>query len=285
FSADISGDKTGLMYSYAWSWEGQWGDNWSSTKLETGGMTTQESGSFTANKTGTYHVWIDVEDAQGNSATTDRAYVTVNEKPLPWTLNGVTVLTPDALAGDNVHFAADISGDKTGLKYNYAWSWEGQWGDLWSSTKKETGSMTVKESSFFKATLPGTYHLWVDVEDAEGNSVTSEKTYFTVKVKPEYVGTWNAVTIYSEELGLHQMAEVGLTATIDISEKGIFVMWGSLFDDLVFTDILIPYDGAYAIYGDDGDLRFTIKIQSGQLIFDVVGGDPSQRFTLACDKV
>ncbi|MBQ6585557.1 MAG: hypothetical protein IJH83_01960, partial [Coriobacteriales bacterium] len=188
FSAKIEGDTTGLSYSYAWSWEGQWGDNWSSTKLENDGqMTTETSGAFLAKKEGTDSVWIDVDDGKGNTAPAERVAVTVTKVPPAWTITGIEV-QDSAYVGDDVPFSAIIEGDATGLKYSYAWSWEGQWGDNWSSTKlRNNGEMTTETSDTFKAAKEGTYSVWIEVDDGKGTTATAERVAVTVtKVPPEW---------------------------------------------------------------------------------------------------
>ncbi|MBQ3302030.1 MAG: hypothetical protein IJH04_07810, partial [Eggerthellaceae bacterium] len=183
FSADISNDPGYLMFSYAWSWEGQWGDNWSSTKLETGGMTTDTSSAFDPTKEGTYYLWIDVEDEYGNSVTSDQVAVTVSQKTPDWSIAGVSFSPADVSAiarGTNVTFYADINGNSDGLDYNYAWSWEGQWGDNWSSTVKETGAMTSSILGHLECRKSGTYYVSVDVADKYGNRATSDTYPVTV---------------------------------------------------------------------------------------------------------
>ena len=181
YSAKIDGDKTGLKYSYAWSWEGQWGDNWSSTKLENGGeMTTDESGTFTPTKEGTYYVWIDVDDGKGNTVTSEMIPVIVTKAPLPWTLLGVDA--PDtATVGEEVIYSADIDGDTTGFTYSFAWA-AGETGwDEWGSTKLENdGEMTTETEGRFTPSHAGTYRVWIDVQDADGNQVTSSEKLITV---------------------------------------------------------------------------------------------------------
>ena len=284
FSADVSGDKSGLKYNYAWSYEGGW-DDWSSTKKETGDMTTATSGSFTASKVGTYHVWVDVEDSGGNSETSAAFYVTVSKKPLAWKLNGVDWSAPAIDLGDTVTFSAEIDGDKTGLKYNYAWSWEHEWGDNWDSTLKRTGAMTTDTSYTFTPSKIGIYYLWIDVQDSEGNTVTSEQVTTYVYVPAVYRGSRKAVTFSNDELGTYTMDELGLTAFIDVGAFGEVTISGTLFGGGEGKGTMVPYDGAWAVYEEGESTPSTLlHIQDGDLVLDYVGGEPSDHFTLVFQR-
>ncbi|MBQ6585749.1 MAG: L,D-transpeptidase family protein [Coriobacteriales bacterium] len=186
FSAIIKGDKNGLSYNYAWSWEGKWGDDWNSTKKATGTMTTATSSSFTPTKEGYYYLWVDIQDSKGEELTSKRVWVKVS-KPLgpgEWKIADVSAPS-EAYVGEELEYSVVIEGDTTSLTYNYAWSWEGQWGEDWSSTIKETGEMTSATSSTFTPLKAGTYYLWVDVKGANGKSDTSDTVEVYVEFPPE----------------------------------------------------------------------------------------------------
>ncbi|MBQ6454453.1 MAG: leucine-rich repeat domain-containing protein, partial [Coriobacteriales bacterium] len=125
FNAILTGNTNGLEFNYAWSWEGQWGDNWSSTLKETGDYTSDTSSVFTPTKEGTYYLWIDVTDGV-RTETATQVPVVVSKKPKVWTLNGVNAPST-AYIGDTVTFSADIGNDPGYLMFSYAWSYEGGW--------------------------------------------------------------------------------------------------------------------------------------------------------------
>ena len=104
--------------------------------------------------------------------TTERKAVEVTARA--WSVSGVEAPS-SAQAGDRVSFSAAVSDrPASGLTYNYAWSLGGGW-DTWGSTVKETGEMTAEASGSFVPSLPGTYYLWIDVRDASGRQVTTER--------------------------------------------------------------------------------------------------------------
>ncbi|MBQ6585558.1 MAG: hypothetical protein IJH83_01965 [Coriobacteriales bacterium] len=213
-------------------------------------MTTATSGSFLAKKKGTYYVWIDVDDGKGNTATAERVAVTVSEKPLPWTLNGVDA--PNSVyVGETVTYSADISGDKTGLKYSYAWSWEGQWGDNWSSTKLENdGQMTTETTGTFTPTKEGTYHLWIDVEDAEGNSLTTSKYYV------------NATAFFKGHWLLYSMIEDGEVIdheSVQLAADGGYTVTLDLYGDMTMK-LTAGDDSSYGTWESHGTSSFTLIV-------------------------
>ncbi|WP_308855552.1 N-acetylmuramoyl-L-alanine amidase, partial [uncultured Slackia sp.] len=176
YSANTNSDSSGLTYSYAWSYEGGW-DLWGSTLKDTGAMTSAPSGSFTPSRPGDYYVWVDVADASGRTLTTDRAKVSVSA--LDWSVSGVSAPSSGKV-GSPVEFSASVSGpDSSGLTYSYAWSYEGGW-DLWGSTLKDTGAMTSAPSGSFTPSRPGDYYVWVDVADASGRTLTTDRAKVSV---------------------------------------------------------------------------------------------------------
>ncbi len=130
-----------VTYNYAWATGKSGWDDWSSTVKETGAPTADRQGTFTPKRLGVYRVWIDAVNSRGVSHTLDGGVVEVSDR---WSLDGVSA-PASAKVGRKVSFAAEVSGAwvaGAGLTYNYAWAYgESGWDD-WSSTVKETGSMT-----------------------------------------------------------------------------------------------------------------------------------------------
>ena len=178
FSAIVEGDTNGLMYNYAWNYENMWGENWSSTIMETGAMTSNTSWTFTPSKTGVYTLWVDVEDKNGKKVTSEAVELRVAKE---WKLNGMDLSSSVATVGDTVTFKILITGPTGNLSYNLAWSYGDGWDD-WSSTLKETGDYTTNPSSTFVARKTGTYYVWADIKDAETGEIISTGT-FPVEVK------------------------------------------------------------------------------------------------------
>ncbi|MBQ6454380.1 MAG: hypothetical protein IJJ14_08515, partial [Coriobacteriales bacterium] len=225
------------------------------------------------------YVWIDVEDEGGNSETSAWFPVTVS---LPWKIDGVTLSESSVTLGAQVFFSAAITGDTTGFKYSYAWSYEGGRDD-WNSTKKETGGMTTATQGDFYALHPGTYHVWFDVEDTQGNVRTSDVFYVTVTID-EFYGTWNAVTFYSRSTGLVNLADYGLTATVTINRNNTMVLGGDLFEDMDDNTFYWGVSSGMLVFAQNSPPLGMLTIVDGQLKFYTLGGDDEQ-FIMMCDKV
>jgi N-acetylmuramoyl-L-alanine amidase len=83
FSADVSGDASDLTYNYVWSYEGSWAKgDWGSTVLSTGSATSETSGSFTPEKTGTYTLYVDVVGPNGKTETKSATIEVVEPTPI-----------------------------------------------------------------------------------------------------------------------------------------------------------------------------------------------------------
>ncbi len=71
YSAQLSNQVAGLTYNYVWCYGDDWKE-WGSTVKSTGKMTSSASGSFTPAKSGTYTLYIDVEDTTGRRTTVSK---------------------------------------------------------------------------------------------------------------------------------------------------------------------------------------------------------------------
>ncbi|MBQ6454439.1 MAG: metallophosphoesterase, partial [Coriobacteriales bacterium] len=182
YRAVIGGRGEGLKYNYVWRFGEDW-QYWSSTVKETGEMTSEDSFTFTPDRIGVYSLWVDVQDAAGHRATSHTASLQVlRPDAFAWSLQGVSA--PESIElGHTLTFSAIVEGTPKDASFNYAWSWEGNWGDDWDSTVKSTGEMTQDTSFTFTPRKLGTYYLWVDVKDAFGESATSEQLAVQVLAK------------------------------------------------------------------------------------------------------
>lgn len=73
--------------------------------------------------------------------------------------------------GNSVSYEVVLLDGYENVTYNYAWAYGKSGWDDWSSTVKETGSMTSAAEGSFTPARPGTYRVWVDVADASGRQV------------------------------------------------------------------------------------------------------------------
>ena len=163
FSAKLSGVVDGATYNYVWRYGDDWKE-WDSTVKSTGKNTTATSGSFVANKLGTYTVSVDVRDSLGRTKTV-RKTITVTKSG--WLATGVSA-PATATSGTQVKIAPQVSGAIKGVRYNYVWRCGDGW-SFWNSTVKSTGTTTTANPGTFIPTKTGTYKLTVDVFDVYGN--------------------------------------------------------------------------------------------------------------------
>ncbi|RHK00234.1 hypothetical protein DW090_00380 [Olsenella sp. AM05-17] len=176
YSASVSGSTSALKYNYVWSYEGSWKKGeWGSTVLSTGSDTSETTGSFTPAKAGTYTLYVDVVSPDGSRETKSTTVKVAAGSSYAY--NGVKVKTPSPVSGDTLTFSADVSGDDTGLTYNYVWSYEGSWAKgEWGSTVLSTGSDTSETTGSFTPAKAGTYTLYVDVVSPDGTRETKSTT-------------------------------------------------------------------------------------------------------------
>ena len=176
FSANVVGQTSALKYNYVWSYEGSWAKGeWGSTVLSTGSDTSETTGSFTPAKAGTYTLYVDVVSPDGSRETKSTTVKVAAGSSYAY--NGVKVKTTAPARGYPVTFSANVSGDTSGLTYNYVWSYEGSWkkGE-WGSTVLSTGSDTSETTGSFTPAKAGTYTLYVDVVSPDGTRETKSTT-------------------------------------------------------------------------------------------------------------
>jgi hypothetical protein len=139
----VSGDLDGAEYNYVWSYEGGW-DLWGSTVRDTGKGTSEASSELSFYRPGRYVLYVDVTDRAGETRTMSAEVEAYDDS---WSLDGVSAAPAEVVAGDDVTCAPEVSGDASGLRYNYVWQRDGSWaeGD-WGSTELCTGSDTDEAS-------------------------------------------------------------------------------------------------------------------------------------------
>ena len=186
YSPIVEGNSEGLNYNYVWRYGTTWED-WDSNDKRGDGHTTETSGKLVCEKKGTYYVWLDAWDPDDNPDSKQigsSLAVQVIDRPetTDWSLDGVDIVAK-AYVGDEISYSAIITGNAEGLRYNYAWA-QGmtEWNN-WDSTLKSTGDYTTETNGTFTPTEPGTYRVWCDAYDADGNKQTSSEVFFTVVPK------------------------------------------------------------------------------------------------------
>ena len=166
----VSGDLGGATYNYVWSYKGGW-DLWGSTVRDGGEATPEATGTLSFYRPGRYVLYVDVTDRSGQRRTMSAGLVAYDDS---WSLDGVDASPAEVVAGDDVTYAPMVSGDASGLRYNYVWQRDGSWarGD-WGSTELCTGSDTAEASHTGPLGGPGRYTLYVDAVSARGERRTA----------------------------------------------------------------------------------------------------------------
>jgi len=112
----------------------------------------------------------DSNEGERNPSESPAAVPTETLRGEPGTATGLELSSNSIELGQSVTMTPLISGDASGFEFNYAWSWEGQWGDNWDSTVKRSGSRTSDASWEFTPRKPGTYSLWIDAVAPDGTT-------------------------------------------------------------------------------------------------------------------
>lgn len=171
----VSGPRANrVMYNYVWGRD-NWVDWWSNKK--TGSATTQKSWEFSPNHSGAYALYVDVIDMDTGETQTFQKSFTITRG---WDVSGVDLSFSSGaklLPRSTVTARARVRGNTKGLTYNYVWdlnSWSG-----WSSTIRETGKRTSTTSRTWTVYAQGSYCFYIDVVDADGESVTVQSPRVT----------------------------------------------------------------------------------------------------------
>lgn len=152
-------DKEGMEYKFVWSYE-----NWKkwdviqnfSTKLTT---------KWTPKHVGSYNIYVDAKDAKGNVVT--YTFPIVVERGWDFTVSG---LPSKAVTGEVSTIKINPSGNPSGLKYKYVYSYN-NW-QTWKVIKDFSDST----SADFIPDKTGKYDIYIDVLDKNGTVLTKTVT-------------------------------------------------------------------------------------------------------------
>lgn len=99
----------------------------------------------------------------------------VQAKQLGWSLE-VDVSSLSIDSSDTCRIRPVIVGmDATGFTYNYVWTYEDLWNEgFWGSTVDTLGAQTPEAFWEFKPKWAGSYHLFVDATDPDGNTLEKD---------------------------------------------------------------------------------------------------------------
>lgn len=155
----IPGENLGeLEYKFVWM-----KDNWKEW-----GVLQEFSGENQAKWTpisaGTYYLYVDVKDAEGNQET---RRLEVEVKLPQWTYEGINVSLPSPqVTNKMISISPRISGNTYGLQYKYVWmkdNWK-EWGVIQEFSQKTEVEFQPKSS--------GKYTFYIDVKAIDGIKTT-----------------------------------------------------------------------------------------------------------------
>ena len=249
---EVSGDLDGATYNYVWSYEGGW-DLWGSTVRDGGGPTDEPAGTLALSRPGRYVLYVDVTDRSGQKRTLPAGLEVYDDS---WSLVGVDASPASVTAGDDVTYAPRVSGDASGLRYNYVWQWGGSWaeGD-WGSTELYDGGDTDEASHTGALGTPGRYTLYVDAVSPRGERRTASTQVVAWGVTGVSV-SGSAASGWTAGADLFEGHEVSGTryrfrwASADGSASGTLSDWSSTSSVGFSRDALSSNSAAYEIYLD-----------------------------------
>jgi hypothetical protein len=248
----VSGDLGGASYNYVWSYEGGW-DLWGSTVRDTGKGTSEASSELSFYRPGRYVLYVDVTDRSGRTRTMSAGVEAYDDS---WSLDGVSAAPAEVVAGDEVTCAPRVSGDASGLRYNYVWQRNGSWaeGD-WGSTELGEGSDTDEASHTGALGSPGRYTLYVDAVSARGERRTASTRVVAwgvtgVSASGSAASGWTASADLFEGRGVPGTLYRFRWASSDGSASGTLQDWSSTASVSFSRDTLNSSATAYEIYLD-----------------------------------
>ena len=249
---EVSGDLEGATYNYVWSYEGGW-DLWGSTVRDTGRGTSDATGELKLARPGRYTVYVDVTDRSGRKHTLPAELEVYDDS---WSLGGVDASPASVTAGDDVTYAPRVSGDASGLRYNYVWQWGGSWaeGD-WGSTELYDGADTKEASHTGALGAPGRYTLYVDAVSPRGERRTASAEVVAwgatgVSVSGSAASGWTARADLFEGHEVSGARYRFRWASADGSASGTLGDWSSASSVSFSRDALGSSSAAYEIYLD-----------------------------------
>lgn len=171
FTVSVSGSQAKYVkYNFVWMRD-NWAD-WSSTLVDTGTRTDKTTYSFTPKHSGDYMFAVDFYDTRTGQQVTKYINIRINKT---WSVSKLNLSYSSPLRpGASVSFTPVVTGDKSGLTYNYVWMRD-NWAQ-WNSTSKSSGKYTTSSTAKMTIGSSGMYSFYVDVKDKNGEVETVQVT-------------------------------------------------------------------------------------------------------------
>lgn len=156
-----------VQYNFVWQRDG-WSD-WSSNLKESGKRSQSPNSSFVPTHSGNYTFYFDCYDLDtGQTFTVSGPTIHVDKK---WSLSKLSLSYSTPIhPGDGVVGTAVVSGDASGLKYNFIWQRD-NWME-WNSSVRSGSYSSQKTMNWSPIASSGTYSFYVDVVDQNGEKET-----------------------------------------------------------------------------------------------------------------
>lgn len=238
----IIGYQSGLQYKFVWK-KGSW-ENWDIIAE----MSTKNTATWVPKETGTYTLYVDVEDQDGYKVTRTIEYEVVEKT---WSLKGILFDREKGESGSAITISADVDNANANLEYKFVWekdNWK-SWNVIQDFSSKKTAQWIPEEA--------GVYHIYVDVQDESGEKYT---------VFMQYVVEKRNILFDNVVLNQNSPQEVGIGVTITpvlegntenleykyVWEKDNWESWGVIQNFSEATNCVWTPDeaGEYQIYVD-----------------------------------
>lgn len=242
----VDGDTTGMTYKYVWE-----KNNWA----EWGGIcdfTTEKEVKWEPKTSGKYRLYVDVKDVDGRI---ESKYTQVNVLPAQYEFEGISSkLESIQKTNTDVNLVVELTGNAKNFEYKYVWEKENwaEWGVVRDFCSEQT--------AVWKPKSEGTYTIYVDIRDTEGNM----ETYTRQFVVEDYV--WCVKGIVTDKESPQEKAALPVEFCTNtegetelqykyVWEKNNWAEWGVIRD---FSEDPIcawnpEAEGEYTIYVDVKD--------------------------------
>ena len=195
---NTSGNTKGLQYKFVWmknDWE-QWG------VIQP--FSEQCEVEFTPEESGTYRIYVDIKDWNGNVTTQYADYVVKTDI---WRFDSLEtdLISPQEKYTVPIEIRANTSGEISNLQYKFVWmkdNWK-EWGVIQTFSKNTYANWYPKDV--------GQYWLYVDIKDVDGYVVTQKIPYIIQNVQ------WDFENI---EVNPENVQKIGTNVEIIANTKG-----------------------------------------------------------------
>lgn len=243
----IEGDTTGMTYKYVWE-----KNNWSEWGVICD-FTSENAIYWETESSGIYHLYVDVKDAEGNVIS---KYTQVEVLPAQYEFEGISShLADNQKTNSDVCLEVELSGNTKNLEYKYVWE-KDNWSN-WGVIK----DFSAEQAMIWKPESAGTYTIYVDIKDKEGNITTFTRRF----VIEDYV--WQIQSIVTDKESPQEKANLPISIYVNTAgeenlrykyvwEKNNWSEWGVIQDFSTEPECIWNPEttGAYTIYVDVKDL-------------------------------